>query len=81
MYEGLKPKDKFEKPLDFRWPQQYDQWWECKFLSEGIIDQGKALQGYNNGLFRAYFNIVVVSPPKSPPQQKRKKDVTQEKHS
>ncbi|XP_041475804.1 E3 ubiquitin-protein ligase HECTD3-like [Lytechinus variegatus] len=40
MYEGLKPKDKFEKPLDFRWPQQYDQWWECKFLSEGIIDQG-----------------------------------------
>ena len=23
-----------------RWPTRYDQWWECKFLSEGIIDQG-----------------------------------------
>lgn len=23
-----------------RWSSRYDQWWECKFLSEGIIDQG-----------------------------------------
>jgi len=23
-----------------RWSARYDQWWECKFLSEGIIDQG-----------------------------------------
>ena len=23
-----------------RWPPRYDQWWECKFLAEGIIDQG-----------------------------------------
>ncbi|XP_070563097.1 E3 ubiquitin-protein ligase HECTD3-like isoform X2 [Ptychodera flava] len=40
IYEGLKPNEKYEKALDFRWPQRYDQWWECKFLSEGIIDQG-----------------------------------------
>ncbi|XP_077981106.1 E3 ubiquitin-protein ligase HECTD3-like isoform X2 [Glandiceps talaboti] len=40
IYEGLKPNDRFDKALDFRWPQRYDQWWECKFLSEGIIDQG-----------------------------------------
>lgn len=24
----------------FRWSFRYDQWWECKFLSEGVIDQG-----------------------------------------
>lgn len=24
----------------FRWPNKHDQWWECKFLMEGIIDQG-----------------------------------------
>ncbi|XP_072366834.1 E3 ubiquitin-protein ligase HECTD3 [Scyliorhinus torazame] len=40
MFEGLKPSDKCEKPLDYRWPARYDQWWECKFISEGIIDQG-----------------------------------------
>lgn len=22
---------------------RYDQWWECKFIAEGIIDQGEAL--------------------------------------
>ena len=22
------------------WPSRYHQWWECKFLGEGIIDQG-----------------------------------------
>jgi len=22
------------------WPARYHQWWECKFLGEGIIDQG-----------------------------------------
>ena len=26
--------------LIIRWSSRYDQWWECKFLSEGIIDQG-----------------------------------------
>jgi len=40
IYEGLKPQGKTEKPLDFRWPAHYEQWWECKFLAEGIIDQG-----------------------------------------
>uniref|UniRef100_A0A3Q4HB06 HECT domain containing 3 n=1 Tax=Neolamprologus brichardi TaxID=32507 RepID=A0A3Q4HB06_NEOBR len=40
VYEGLKPSDKFEKTLDYRWPARYDQWWECKFIAEGIIDQG-----------------------------------------
>ncbi|KAG2461844.1 HECD3 ligase, partial [Polypterus senegalus] len=39
VYEGLKPTDKYEKTLDYRWPVRYDQWWECKFISEGIIDQ------------------------------------------
>ena len=23
-----------------RWSSHYDQWWECKFMSEGVIDQG-----------------------------------------
>lgn len=27
-------------PLLTRWPARYDQWWECKFIAEGIIDQG-----------------------------------------
>ncbi|XP_075877887.1 E3 ubiquitin-protein ligase HECTD3 isoform X1 [Nelusetta ayraudi] len=40
VFEGLKPSDKFEKTLDYRWPARYDQWWECKFIAEGIIDQG-----------------------------------------
>ncbi|XP_046882909.1 E3 ubiquitin-protein ligase HECTD3-like [Hypomesus transpacificus] len=40
VYEGLKPSEKFKKTLDYRWPAQYDQWWECKFAAEGIIDQG-----------------------------------------
>uniref|UniRef100_A0A1A8KF71 HECT domain containing 3 n=1 Tax=Nothobranchius kuhntae TaxID=321403 RepID=A0A1A8KF71_NOTKU len=40
VYEGLKPSDKVEKTLDYRWPSRYDQWWECKFIAEGIIDQG-----------------------------------------
>uniref|UniRef100_A0A7N8XT03 HECT domain containing 3 n=1 Tax=Mastacembelus armatus TaxID=205130 RepID=A0A7N8XT03_9TELE len=40
VYEGLKPSDKLEKTLDYRWPARYDQWWECKFIAEGIIDQG-----------------------------------------
>ncbi|XP_041372732.1 E3 ubiquitin-protein ligase HECTD3-like isoform X2 [Gigantopelta aegis] len=40
LYEGLKPRDRLSKPLDYRFPANYEQWWECKFLSEGIIDQG-----------------------------------------
>ncbi|KAE8609931.1 hypothetical protein XENTR_v10011949 [Xenopus tropicalis] len=40
VYEGLKLTDKSEKPLDYRWPVRYEQWWECKFIAEGIIDQG-----------------------------------------
>ncbi|TKS79447.1 E3 ubiquitin-protein ligase HECTD3 [Collichthys lucidus] len=31
----LKSKSRF-----VRWPARYDQWWECKFIAEGIIDQG-----------------------------------------
>jgi E3 ubiquitin-protein ligase HECTD3 len=23
-----------------RWEKSVDQWWECKFIGEGIIDQG-----------------------------------------
>ncbi|CAI9732140.1 E3 ubiquitin-protein ligase HECTD3-like isoform X2 [Octopus vulgaris] len=40
VFEGLKPKEKKAKHLNYRWPNKYDQWWECKFLMEGIIDQG-----------------------------------------
>lgn len=40
IYEGLKLKDKNSKPLDYRWSARFDQWWECKFMSEGVIDQG-----------------------------------------
>ncbi len=25
----------------FRWGNKYEQWWECKFIGEGIIDQGE----------------------------------------
>lgn len=39
LYEALKP-DKCGVTLDFRWSNRYEQWWECKFISEGIIDQG-----------------------------------------
>lgn len=28
---------------------RYDQWWECKFIAEGIIDQGEALGKDNDG--------------------------------
>ncbi|KAL3869955.1 hypothetical protein ACJMK2_042575 [Sinanodonta woodiana] len=40
IYEGLKPRDRNTKPLNYRWSFNYDQWWECKFLLEGVIDQG-----------------------------------------
>ena len=26
--------------FNFRWAGQWSQWWECKFIQEGIIDQG-----------------------------------------
>ncbi|XP_065069856.1 E3 ubiquitin-protein ligase HECTD3-like [Rhopilema esculentum] len=39
LYEALKP-ERCGCELDFRWSQKYDQWWECKFIGEGIIDQG-----------------------------------------
>lgn len=39
LYEGLK-QEKCGVKMDYRWSPRYDQWWECKFLSEGIIDQG-----------------------------------------
>ncbi|XP_074642491.1 E3 ubiquitin-protein ligase HECTD3-like [Tubulanus polymorphus] len=40
IYDGLKRRDKFQKPLDYRWSVKHNQWWECKFLGEGIMDQG-----------------------------------------
>jgi E3 ubiquitin-protein ligase HECTD3 len=39
LYEALK-QEKCGVTLDFRWSNRYEQWWECKFISEGIIDQG-----------------------------------------
>ncbi|KAK2156588.1 hypothetical protein LSH36_209g02031 [Paralvinella palmiformis] len=40
VFEGLKPRERTEKPLHYRWSTRFDQWWECKFIGEGIIDQG-----------------------------------------
>ncbi|XP_025062554.1 E3 ubiquitin-protein ligase HECTD3-like isoform X1 [Alligator sinensis] len=40
VYKGLKSFTKEQKPLDYRWPSSYDQWWECKFVGEGICDCG-----------------------------------------
>ncbi|XP_010155129.1 PREDICTED: E3 ubiquitin-protein ligase HECTD3-like, partial [Eurypyga helias] len=39
LYENLKPP-KNNQPLDYRWPANSSQWWQCEFISEGIIDQG-----------------------------------------
>ena len=39
LYEALR-SERCEVKLDYRWPLKYDQWWECKFIGEGIIDQG-----------------------------------------
>lgn len=38
---------------------RYDQWWECKFIAEGIIDQGEALRELNKG--SALFRVVEAS--------------------
>ena len=66
IYDGLKPKDRNDKALDFRWPDSYNQWWECKFLSEGIIDQGKAQkQVKRKSLSRASWLIRPVFIPSS----------------
>ncbi|XP_067937945.1 E3 ubiquitin-protein ligase HECTD3-like [Watersipora subatra] len=40
IYEGLKPRNPEDKGLDYRWPGHSTQWWECKLVGEGIIDQG-----------------------------------------
>ncbi|KAM9619328.1 E3 ubiquitin-protein ligase HECTD3-like isoform 7-T9 [Morphnus guianensis] len=39
LYEGLR-SSKNNQPLDYRWPLSYSQWWECEFITEGIIDYG-----------------------------------------
>ncbi|XP_028939898.1 E3 ubiquitin-protein ligase HECTD3, partial [Antrostomus carolinensis] len=39
LYESLK-SSKNNQPLDYRWPLSYSQWWECEFITEGIIDNG-----------------------------------------
>ena len=28
------------RSYSFRWEKGVEQWWECKFIGEGIIDQG-----------------------------------------
>ncbi|XP_075364763.1 E3 ubiquitin-protein ligase HECTD3 isoform X1 [Mycteria americana] len=37
LYEGLRSS---KSSLDYRWPLTYSQWWECEFITEGIIDNG-----------------------------------------
>ncbi|KAF4797115.1 E3 ubiquitin-protein ligase HECTD3 [Turdus rufiventris] len=39
LYDGLR-SSKNDQPLDYRWPLTYRQWWECDFITEGIIDDG-----------------------------------------
>ncbi|XP_010008691.1 PREDICTED: E3 ubiquitin-protein ligase HECTD3-like, partial [Nestor notabilis] len=39
LYEGLR-SSKHNQPLDYRWPTNYSQWWECDFVTEGILDNG-----------------------------------------
>ncbi|XP_061307370.1 E3 ubiquitin-protein ligase HECTD3-like [Pezoporus flaviventris] len=39
LYEGLR-SSKHNQPLDYRWPRNYTQWWECDFITEGIVDNG-----------------------------------------
>ncbi|XP_062437000.1 E3 ubiquitin-protein ligase HECTD3-like isoform X1 [Rhea pennata] len=40
VYEGLRASGKTEQPMDYRWPLSYSQWWECEFITEGIVDNG-----------------------------------------
>ncbi|XP_025889253.1 E3 ubiquitin-protein ligase HECTD3 [Nothoprocta perdicaria] len=40
LYEGLRTSGKNQQPMDYRWPSSYTQWWECDFISEGIVDNG-----------------------------------------
>uniref|UniRef100_A0A7M4G2P0 E3 ubiquitin-protein ligase HECTD3-like n=2 Tax=Crocodylus porosus TaxID=8502 RepID=A0A7M4G2P0_CROPO len=40
VYKGLESFAKEHKPLDYRWPSSYNQWWQCKFVDEGICDCG-----------------------------------------
>uniref|UniRef100_A0A8C3XZV0 HECT domain E3 ubiquitin protein ligase 3 n=1 Tax=Catharus ustulatus TaxID=91951 RepID=A0A8C3XZV0_CATUS len=39
LYDGLR-SSKNNQPLDYRWPLTYSQWWQCDFITEGIIDNG-----------------------------------------
>lgn len=42
---------------------RYDQWWECKFIAEGIIDQGEAMiaVGSNGYPFRVLAPSGITS--------------------
>jgi E3 ubiquitin-protein ligase HECTD3 len=39
IYKHLK-QETTQQLYNFRWSKDVDQWWECKFIGEGIIDQG-----------------------------------------
>ncbi|XP_061200934.1 E3 ubiquitin-protein ligase HECTD3-like [Neopsephotus bourkii] len=39
LYEGLRSSQDHQ-PLDYRWPRSHTQWWECDFVTEGILDNG-----------------------------------------
>ncbi|KAM6261805.1 E3 ubiquitin-protein ligase HECTD3-like isoform 2-T2 [Porphyrio hochstetteri] len=39
LYESLR-SSKNNQTLNYRWPMTYSQWWECDFITEGIIDNG-----------------------------------------
>lgn len=40
IFDGLKQAEIDDAPVEYRWSYRQDQWWECKFVGEGVIDQG-----------------------------------------
>lgn len=40
--------------MKIRWEKDSEQWWECKFIGEGIIDQGGKL------FFNRFFTFEVL---------------------
>ncbi|XP_050401183.2 E3 ubiquitin-protein ligase HECTD3 [Patella vulgata] len=62
LYDGLKPRERSAKPLDYRWTHRHDQWWECKFISEGIIDQGGGFRDSLSDLAEELCPSTVDSP-------------------
>lgn len=57
IYDGFKLKDRNLEFLNYRWFFRYDQWWECKFMFEGVIDQGG---GFRDSLFDIVEELCLI---------------------